>query len=365
MFLKGKVCWRICHCVSHVARLALESRIGSQIFGSLMKAWYMNSNGSYMVSRRSCLHAGLAAGFFSASVLPAVAQTLPEVQNDIWRDAERMRELPVLLRWPAGRPLGVMVYSHGLGGKKEGADFWGKAWATAGLLVVHLQHPGSDAASLKGGYSALRKAMQFEQMVARMQDVRFAIAELGRRRASGSGLWSDVPVDILAVGGHSFGARTTLTTAGWQRGGASGADPLPKAFVAMSPALGKDVNLAQGRQELASATRPFLVCTGSLDGEILGNGETPESRRMVFDALPAGKKALIWLDGADHFTFAGNEKRIPSTMIARRESVSLDAEAQHHERVARISTAWLKEQLLGQAMGVVSGLGASDQFLRA
>jgi predicted dienelactone hydrolase len=288
------------------------------------------------------------------------------VETEIWMDAARSREMPVLLRWPVGKPSGVMVYSHGLGGKKEGGDYWGKAWARAGLLVVHLQHPGSDAQALKkGGLTALSKAMQPEQLIARMQDMRFAIAEINKRRASGANNWGTVPTEKMAVGGHSFGARTTMLTAGWQRNGHNGTDPQPKAFVALSPALSNKNNLAQSRREMASVTRPFLVCTGSLDGEIMGNGETPESRRMVFDAMPAGKKALLWLDGADHFTFAGNEKLIPSTFIVRREKATMDAEVAHHERVARVSTSWLKEQLLGQAMGAVSGLGVADQFLRA
>jgi predicted dienelactone hydrolase len=320
-----------------------------------------NTSASAM-SRRACLSAGLASGLYAA--LPAMAQTLPEVQIEMWMDAARSRELPVLLRWPAGKPLGVMVYSHGLGGKKEGGDYWGKAWASAGLLVVHVQHPGSDAPSLKGGMSALQKAMKPEQLIARMQDIRFAIAEINKRRASGVGAWNGLPTDKMAVGGHSFGARTTMLTAGWQRNGVSGSDPQPKAFVAMSPALSNKNDLQQSRKEMAAVTRPFLVCTGSFDGEIMGNGETPETRRMVYDAIPVGKKALLWLDGADHFTFAGNEKRIPSTFLVRREKSTLDAEVAHHERVARISTAWLKEQLFGQAMGTITGLGAADQFLR-
>lgn len=322
----------------------------------------------HALSRRTCLQASLAAGLVQAGMRPAAAQSLPEAQTEMWLDAARSRELPVLLRWPAAKPLGVMVYSHGLGGKKEGGDFWGKAWASAGLLVVHLQHPGSDAPSLKGGLNALRKASQPEQLIARVQDMRFAIAEIKRRKASGDHQWGAVPLDKMAVGGHSFGARTTMQTAGWLRNGNHGADPQPKAFVAMSPALSNSNNLAQSRKEMAACTRPFLVCTGSLDGEIMGNGETPGSRRMVYDALPAGKKALLWLDGADHFTFAGNEKLIPSTFIVRREKATMEAEAAHHERVARISTAWLKEQLFGQAMGAASGaasaLGAGDQFLR-
>ena len=317
-----------------------------------------------VVSRRRMLALSLGTGLLGSHWPSAIASKLPASENEMWVDAARSRELPVLLRWPAGKPMGVIVHSHGLGGKKEGGDYWGKAWADAGLLVLHLQHPGSDGPALKGGFSALRAAMAPEQLIARMNDVRFAIAEINRRHASGAGLWGVVPREKMAVSGHSFGARTTMLTAGWQRNGHNGTDLQPKAFVAFSPALSNNNDLTQSRKEMASVTRPFLVCTGSLDGEILNNGETPQSRRMVYDALPAGKKALLWLDGADHFTFSGNEKRIPSTFLARREQITLDAEAAHHERVARISTAWLKEQLFGPAMISMSGLGAADEFLR-
>ncbi|NJS36173.1 MAG: hypothetical protein HC765_06600 [Brachymonas sp.] len=189
----------------------------------------------------------------------------------------------------------------------------GQAWAQAGLLVVHLQHPGSDAPALRGGFGALRAASQPEQLIARQQDVKFAIEQILRQRGSGQSAWSSLPLDKFAITGHSFGARTTLVSAGWQRNGTSGAEPLAQAFIALSPALGSTSSLESARKELASISRPMLVCTGSMDGEIMGNGETPESRRMVFDALPAGKKALLWLDEADHFTFAGNSKQIPST----------------------------------------------------
>jgi hypothetical protein len=155
-----------------------------------------------------------------------------------------------------------------------------------------------------------------------------------------------------------------LALAGWQRAGYSKPDLLPKAFLAMSPAVGAGVGLEQARKELAAVTRPMLLCTGSLDGEVLNNGETPEARRMVYDALPPGKKALLWLDQADHFTFAGNDKQIPSSFLARRNKVTLELEEAHHERVARLSTAWLKEQLLGQSMPAVTGLASGDQWLR-
>jgi predicted dienelactone hydrolase len=324
---------------------------------------------SAFLSRRAVLQASVACTL-PWQLHSALANELPAAQEEIWQDSSRARDVPVLMRWPAGKPQGVMVYSHGLGGKKEGGDVWGKAWAQMGLLVVHLQHAGSDNVALKkGGLTALREASKPEQLIARMQDVRFAIAQINRRQASGASSgaqnWSAVPVQKMAVGGHSFGARTTMLTAGWLRNGINGSDPQPKAFVAMSPALGKDVSLAQGRKELAAVTRPFLMCTGSLDGEIMGNGETPESRRMVFDALPAGKKAMLWLDQADHFSFAGNDRQIPSSFLALRTKQTLSMEDAHHERAARISSEWLREQLLGQSMKAVTGLAAQDQFIRA
>ncbi len=321
------------------------------------------------VTRRLAMQALVASSWASVPAL-SWAQALPAPQADTWIDTNRSREVPVLLRWPQGKPLGVVVHSHGLGGKKEGGDVWGQAWAGAGFLVVHLQHPGSDAAALKkGGLSALREASKPEQLVARMQDVRFAVAQMRRLRSakenSGEGAWSGLPLEKLAITGHSFGARTTLLSAGWQRNGVNGAEPLAKAFIAFSPALGQNPSIEQARKELASITKPMLICTGSLDGEIMGNGETPESRRMVFDALPAGKKALLLLDQADHFTFAGNQKQIPSTFLVKRSKETLSIEERQHDQIARASTAWLKEHLLGQAAAQPSGLGAQDQWIRA
>ena len=316
------------------------------------------------VTRRLTVQALLASGFAS---LPAFswAQALPAPQVDTWADASRSREVPVLLRWPQGKPLGVVVHSHGLGGKKEGGDTWGQAWAHAGFLVAHLQHPGSDAAALKGGFGALKAASKPEQLIARLHDVRFAVAHMQRLRAKAEGTWAGLPLEKLAISGHSFGARSTLLAAGWQRNGVNGTEPLAKAFIAFSPALGANTSLEQARQELTSITRPMLICSGSLDGEIMGNGETPESRRMVFDALPNGKKTLLWLDQADHFTFAGNDKQIPSNFLIKRSKETLALEERQHELIARTSTAWLKEQLLGLPSQTPSGLSPKDQWIHA
>ncbi|MGL6111398.1 MAG: hypothetical protein ACRC2B_15000, partial [Rubrivivax sp.] len=65
-----------------------------------------------------------------------------------WHDSARGRDLPLRMRWPAGDgPCALVLYSHGLGGSRDGGDAWGQTWAEAGLAVLHLQHPGSDSAA--------------------------------------------------------------------------------------------------------------------------------------------------------------------------------------------------------------------------
>jgi predicted dienelactone hydrolase len=317
-------------------------------------------------SRRHLLRSTLALAAACAAS-PWLMAAEPEVQDEVWLDTARSREVPVLVRWPSGKPQGVVLFSHGLGGRRTGADVWGMAWAQAGFTVVHLQHAGSDNVSLKGGFSALRKAMAPEQLLARVADVKFAIDEIAKKHADSASPWSQVPVQKLAVAGHSFGARTVQALAGQgypKAGSWSGVDKRIKAFIAMSPGLGKDVDEKQAVQDAKAIQRPMLVVSGSLDGEVLNNGETVASRRMVYDSLPVGAKALLWLDGADHLTFAGIDKQIPSNFLMRREKRTLAAEDGHHQHVAAVTAAWLKEQLLAQPMGTPAGLGSNDVWLR-
>ena len=301
------------------------------------------------------------------------AQDAALLQDEVWTDAARGRDVPALLRWPTGgaRPQGVVIFSHGVGGRRTGAEVWGKAWADAGLLVVHLQHPGSDNVAMKGGFNALRKAMAPEQLIARVTDVKFAIDEIARKQAAKSGTgrtsWADVPLQRLALAGHSLGARTTQAIAGQtypKAGSFSPVDARVKAFIAMSPALGKDATTAQATSELKAITRPILLVSGSLDGEVLNNGETVASRRQVYDCLPAGNKALLYLNGADHLTFAGIEKVIPSNFLMKREASTLASEVAHQRTTALVTAAWLKARLLGQAMPAPAGLGQGDVWLQ-
>ena len=51
---------------------------------------------------------------------------------------------------PDKRARAVVLFSHGLGGSREGSAYLGEHWAARGYVVVLLQHPGSDDVGVAG-----------------------------------------------------------------------------------------------------------------------------------------------------------------------------------------------------------------------
>lgn len=277
--------------------------------------------------------------------------------------------MPVRLRWPDGdAPCALIVHSHGLGGSRDGADVWGEAWRQAGFAVLNVQHPGSDTAVLRRGMAAMRKAASAEQLRARVADMQFALDEIARRVQAHEPGWSRVRVDALGASGHSFGAVTVQALAGQRFAVAADgiAEPRFKAFIAFSPSPGQGMPVADGFGQVA---RPFLGITGTHDNDPLGRGLSSERRASVYDGLPAGQRALLWLDGADHMTFAGNaEQRLRARVgPLRREPGAAEREPQHHRLVAAITTLWWRAKLLrdaqaGAALRAPAGLGEADRW---
>lgn len=322
-----------------------------------------------MINRRSLL-AGSALGLCTGAAQSAPAPA-PAAVDETWHDAARQRDVPVRVRVPATPgPWPVVLYSHGLGGSRAGGDAWGSAWVDAGLLVVHLQHAGSDTAAIRTG---LRAAANVEQLVARVQDVRYAMDELARRHAaapaSSAVPWGQVRLDAVGLAGHSFGAQTVQSVAGQRYAVAADfAEPRLRAFIALSPSSHR-AGMSLPNQ-FGAITRPFLAITGSLDGDPFGSYSSGDSRAMLYDGLPPGQRALLWLDGADHMTFAGNaQQRINGAGPFRRAGGAFELEPAHHALVVRVTSLWWRAQLMGdeaarEALLRPGGLGAQDRWQR-
>lgn len=279
---------------------------------------------------------------------------VPEPIDETWTDTRRGRRVPLRIRWPAaGTPLPpgghpVVLFSHGLGGTVAGGEVWGRAWAAAGLVVLHLQHPGSDLAAVRGvardfsDREGLRQAIGPAQLMARLADVGFVLDEVARRQAAGVDRWAEVRPTVIGMSGHSFGAHTTLGMAGQRYPGHPGIDePRLAAFVAFSPTLPANMDPVRAFERL---TRPLLCITGTRDDDVVGVGATPERRMRVFDALPAGRKAQWVLQDADHMTFAGQTGRAVAILARSAEAQAL--QSLHHAQVAAVTSDWWRAWLL-------------------
>lgn len=297
---------------------------------------------------------------------PALAA---DVQDGSWADPARLRSLPWRLRVPATPgPWPLVLYSHGLGGNREGAVAWGEAWAAAGMAVMHLQHPGSDTLVLRDGLRGLKRAASAEQLIERVRDVRFVLDEMRRQARSGEPPWQELRQDAIGLAGHSFGALTTQAIAGQRFAVRSDlADPRPRAFVALSPAAPRDPGMSL-EHSFGAIARPFMAVTGSLDGDPFGSFDSGQQRARVYTGLPAGQRALLWLDGADHMSFSGGSARpVPNVGPFRRHGLAAEREGAHQAVVARITAAWWRAHLLDDdaamaALRQAQGLSKGDRL---
>ena len=100
------------------------------------------------------------------------------------KDGNRSREIPIRVYLPADKTASpVVLFSHGLGGNREGSAFLGKHWAKRGYLAVFLQHPGSDDSVWKDlpvaqRLEALKKAAGLKDFMLRVQDVPVVLDQL-------------------------------------------------------------------------------------------------------------------------------------------------------------------------------------------
>ena len=153
----------------------------------------------------------------------AAAVGMPEedtfqVQNLAWQDDRRQR--PVLarvylpLKTDGAMPL--VLFSHGIGGSREGYTYIGKYLAANGVAALHVQHAGSDRSVWSGNplqmVGRLQDAAKESEAVDRTFDMRFALDQLLADRNLGR----RVDVSRIAVAGHSYGANTAMLLSGAQ-----------------------------------------------------------------------------------------------------------------------------------------------------
>ena len=254
-----------------------------------------------------------------ASVNTASAEAIRSLDFD-WLDASRQRAVPVRLYLPKAmsdavgdgtvvKPVPLIVFSHGLGGSRNGYQYLGRYWAAHGYASLHVQHIGSDNQLWRGNPFSLtmrlKDAAQDGEAVARAKDVSFALTEiLVQPQFAGR-----FDANRIVAAGHSYGANTVMLLAG--------------AAVPNKAENGKVLNLRDPRIKaamllsappfygysnpaliLGGIALPTLHVTATADDIMIpGYGSGVDDRVGVFNAMGDPRKTLVVFSGGSHSIF--------------------------------------------------------------
>jgi predicted dienelactone hydrolase len=265
--------------------------------------------------------AGAASASYTGGPGPFQVGTLEQT----WHDARRDRDVPVKIYYPVvtaeneRQSFPVIIFSHGLGGSREGYGYLGQYWAACGYISVHVQHAGSDGDALRGA----RPLENFKKIASdpaaainRPLDISFAIDRLTALNADASFiLHGRLDLDRLGVAGHSFGAFTTMAIAGARIPVLGTAprflDPRVKAAIAMSTPANRQ---SETDAAFDAVKIPVFHMTGTKDGsmrEALGSeaaivGDTKAPQRLLpYQHTRHAPAYLLVFNGGDHMVFSG------------------------------------------------------------
>jgi dienelactone hydrolase len=229
----------------------------------------------------------------------------------------------------------VIIWSHGLGGTRDGAGFLGRYMAAQGYVHVHIQHDGTDDCLWRGmpghPWDNIRgKEITWETVRNRYLDVSFALNNL-------EGMYEG-KLDYARLGmcGHSFGALTTQVMAGQLAGRETVedlSDPRFKSGILYSPIPAFRHQIG-GRVVYTSIAMPLLHMTGTNDDSPVESFGY-EKRLEVFENAGHGDQHLFLLNDADHMVYNGSRGQLPSYPDIEK----------HQAMIAQISYAWWEATL--------------------
>jgi predicted dienelactone hydrolase len=244
------------------------------------------------------------------------------------------REIPIRIYLPTSRDTApVVLFSHGLGGSREGSAYLGEHWAARGFIAVFTQHPGSDTSvwqdkPVAERMAALNRAANLENFLLRVQDIHDVLDQLERWNTNNtSSLRGRLDLKHIGMSGHSFGAVTAQAVSGVHLPtGNIFTDSRIKAAVMFSPSSPRRGN---PNDAFGNVNIPWMLMTGTKDNSPIGKTDL-ESRLAVFPALPTGNKYELVLFGAEHSTFS--DRPLPGDTEKRNPN--------HHRVILALSTAF-------------------------
>ena len=140
--------------------------------------------------------------------------------------ARQDRKIPYKIYYPVDDgdgKLPVILWSHGLGGNRDGAGFISRYLSSHGYVVVHIQHRGTDSSLWEGKpghpWDVIRATkIPRKAVLNRYRDVPFALDQLEIFARENPEIGKRMDFRYTGMSGHSFGANTTQVMAGQKLG---------------------------------------------------------------------------------------------------------------------------------------------------
>lgn len=244
------------------------------------------------------------AALSNANLLPADAAYQTHYLH--WHDDSRQRDVQAKLYMPAptrfAQPVPLVVFSHGIGGSREGYSYLGKNWAAQGYASLHVQHEGSDNRLWTGNPLALvarmQDAAQEGEALNRVHDMRFALDQV----LASTHLAPRLDANRIVAAGHSYGANTVLLAAGAVVQRPSGPvhlrDSRLKAAVIISAPPFHGEQAPNSIVKAIAIPTLHITATGD-DIRIPGYASNYEDRVRLYEQIGSAQKTLaVYRDGS-------------------------------------------------------------------
>lgn len=223
----------------------------------------------------------------------------------------------------------MVIWSHGLGGSRDGAGFLGRYISSHGYIVIHLTHIGTDTSLWEGKpghpWDAIRATkISRKTTLERFKDVPFFLNNI-----SSLDLYSLMDTERIGMSGHSFGAITTQIMAGQKLGIGkrkySLKDNRFKAGILYSPSI--TYNHEQPHNEIYGPLAiPLFHITGTDDYSPVRKFPYTE-RLKIYNHATGPDQHLLILNDADHMVFVGS-----------RGGLGASTKRDIHEKILKISS---------------------------
>lgn len=291
--------------------------------------------------------------FWASDIAPDREPRRIQIERGIFTDPARQdRKVPFKIYYPADEdmtPVPVIIWSHGLGGSRDGGGFISRFLSSHGYVVVHVQHPGTDSSLWEGKpghpWDAIRATkIPRKAALSRYQDIPFALDALIAHAKERPEIGARMDFSRIGMSGHSFGAGTTQIMAGQKLGYGRRQyglrEPRFKCGILYSPV--PSYNRKDSPASIyGSISIPLFHMTGTDDTSPVEG--FPYTRRMeVFDNSGGPDQHLLILQNGDHMVYNGSRGKLGDN--PKRET---------HETIIKIAAlafweGWLKDNSLAK-----------------